>query len=63
VQESFIILCVCCIANFTSFKFDQVGKSVNNIFAILTMAAILFYTFYNYIFLKKNRDKLKTKDF
>lgn len=63
VTESYIILCVSCIANFTNMTWSHAGHVINSIFSILSMAAIIFYTAFSYLKVKQNRSRLKLKVF
>lgn len=63
VTESYIILCVCCIANFTNLTWSHAGHVINSVFAILSMAALIFYTAFSYLKVKQNHSRLRLKAF
>jgi len=63
MEESYIIISVSCVANFTRLHFNHAGLAINSILAILAMAALVVYTFFSYFWLKRNHGSLKLKSF
>ena len=63
MQESYIIICVCCIANFKFLKFNRVGVAVNSTLALLAMSVLLVYTAFSYGWIRWNRTRLEDEAF
>ena len=63
MEESYIIMCVSCVANFTRLRFNHAGVAINSILATLAMAALVVYTIFSYFWLRRNHGLLKLKSF
>lgn len=63
IDESFLIICACSMANALHLNWIGPGYVINSITAITMFTVIIVYTVLGYYFLLKYHDKLRLKSF